>query len=269
MAESTDGVYTVEKLTGRRVKNKRVQYLVRWQGYGPKDDSWEDERNILDRNLIEEYEHEYGVGQSRGGKSDTAAAKPTKPKLGAPSTEPGGGGPRPSHPPAARPFGLAAASVANVALANGGVVGGGGGLPSNGKKRGRPRKVTLDDSGGVVFVEGGGSKRPRVGSRGGAPSPTGGLPPLEVIDVVAVAGGAKPTDKGLASVLNVVVRDSESDQGGISDQVGIRPNEGLISSRLRERSSLTPPKVSTPPRPYLLNTPHPNRTLTPNPHPEP
>ena len=35
MAESTDGVYTVEKLTGRRVKNKRVQYLVRWQGYGP------------------------------------------------------------------------------------------------------------------------------------------------------------------------------------------------------------------------------------------
>ena len=80
MAESTDGVYTVEKLTSRRVKNKRVQYLVRWQGYGPKDDSWEDERNILDQNLIEEYEHEYGVGQSRGGKSDTAAAKPTKPK---------------------------------------------------------------------------------------------------------------------------------------------------------------------------------------------
>ena len=33
--------YEIEKLLARQVKNGRVQYLVRWEGYAPEEDTWE------------------------------------------------------------------------------------------------------------------------------------------------------------------------------------------------------------------------------------
>ena len=39
-------MYVVEKILQERTQRGRKQYLVRWQGYGPADDSWEPEEAI-------------------------------------------------------------------------------------------------------------------------------------------------------------------------------------------------------------------------------
>ena len=45
--EQAGGVYVVERLLARRDGPRGgQQYLVRWEGYGEEDDSWEDESNI-------------------------------------------------------------------------------------------------------------------------------------------------------------------------------------------------------------------------------
>jgi len=52
---SRPGVYRVEKLLDRRWRGDRWQYHVRWEGFTMEDDTWEDETNIYDTSLIEEY----------------------------------------------------------------------------------------------------------------------------------------------------------------------------------------------------------------------
>jgi len=40
-----------------RGRNRRMHYLVRWQGYGPEHDSWVPEEEMeLSRELIDEFE---------------------------------------------------------------------------------------------------------------------------------------------------------------------------------------------------------------------
>jgi Chromo (CHRromatin Organisation MOdifier) domain len=52
--------YAVEHLLDRRIRRLRgrnrqvIQYLVRWEGYGPNDDQWVDEGDI-DDGLIQAY----------------------------------------------------------------------------------------------------------------------------------------------------------------------------------------------------------------------
>lgn len=45
----------MEMLVDRRWVESRWQYRVRWEDYGPEHDTWEDERNIFDPELIEEF----------------------------------------------------------------------------------------------------------------------------------------------------------------------------------------------------------------------
>ena len=49
------GAYEVERLLARRLLNARWQYLVRYRGYGEKDDTWECERDIHAA-LVAEYD---------------------------------------------------------------------------------------------------------------------------------------------------------------------------------------------------------------------
>jgi hypothetical protein len=48
------GVYQVEKILDRRTVNKQEQFLIKWEGYEPTDNSWEPTRNIS-RELVQEW----------------------------------------------------------------------------------------------------------------------------------------------------------------------------------------------------------------------
>jgi len=54
---SGDTVYTVEKILDHRTgKRKNLkEFLVRWEGYDPVNDSWEPEANIHDPTLVQDY----------------------------------------------------------------------------------------------------------------------------------------------------------------------------------------------------------------------
>ena len=67
-------VYRVDYLLGKRDKDAKVQYLVRWVGYDANDDTWEDEANIIDKKLIRDFQR--GVSAPRGGPSRTKTTAP-------------------------------------------------------------------------------------------------------------------------------------------------------------------------------------------------
>ena len=48
VATTTD-IFTVEKLLDKRKVGKKVQYLVKWEGYA--EPTWEDKKNIIDKRL--------------------------------------------------------------------------------------------------------------------------------------------------------------------------------------------------------------------------
>jgi len=46
-------VFAAEKINRKRIKNGKVEYLVKWKGWSPKYSTWEPEENILDQRLIQ------------------------------------------------------------------------------------------------------------------------------------------------------------------------------------------------------------------------
>jgi hypothetical protein len=77
-------VYIVEKVVGKRkAKNGKIEYLVKWQGYGEADNTWEPAANILTKILITEFEEEQR-DKEKNRKESTSKAKgsvaKTKPK---------------------------------------------------------------------------------------------------------------------------------------------------------------------------------------------
>jgi len=52
-------VYIVEKvLDKRKTRSGKIQYLIKWQGYDEKDNTWEPAENVLSKHLITEFELE-------------------------------------------------------------------------------------------------------------------------------------------------------------------------------------------------------------------
>ena len=54
--DDDDTEYEVEKVLHKRKKGGRVHYLVKWLGYGNKDNTWEPEDNLDCDEKIEEFE---------------------------------------------------------------------------------------------------------------------------------------------------------------------------------------------------------------------
>jgi hypothetical protein len=42
-----ENVWEVEEILSSRTRNKKVQYLVKWKGYSPDDNTWEPYDNLL------------------------------------------------------------------------------------------------------------------------------------------------------------------------------------------------------------------------------
>ena len=60
--------YTVEKIVDKRAtKNGKIEYLLKWKGYGDKDNTWVAKEKMYCDHLIMEFEKNY------------ASKKPTKP----------------------------------------------------------------------------------------------------------------------------------------------------------------------------------------------
>lgn len=55
-SEISEGEFVVEKICGKRIKNKKVQYLVKWDGYDVSDNTWELEDKLTCFDKILKYE---------------------------------------------------------------------------------------------------------------------------------------------------------------------------------------------------------------------
>lgn len=62
--EVPDGEFAVEEIVKHRVeKNKKIKYLIRWEGYGPADDTWEPEKHLyMYYDMLASYKFRHGLG---------------------------------------------------------------------------------------------------------------------------------------------------------------------------------------------------------------
>ena len=109
-------VFSVEQILGRRERKGRVEYLIKWMGYGKAFNSWEPSQNIFDHRFVEDYERAReeavratgGVGRGKGSRgfvwppldSPASLLDPHAPAGGAPpplSRQPRPSGKRPLH----------------------------------------------------------------------------------------------------------------------------------------------------------------------------
>lgn len=59
-SDEDDSVYTAECVKKRRCVQGKVEYLIKWKGWGQKHNSWEPEEHILDKVLIENFNKKQG-----------------------------------------------------------------------------------------------------------------------------------------------------------------------------------------------------------------
>merc|ERR1719220_3104935 len=72
-------VFAAERLTKKRRKAGRKEYLVKWKGWSPKYSTWEPEENILDPRLIQIFKDKpESNGMKRGPKPKTEKQKQMK-----------------------------------------------------------------------------------------------------------------------------------------------------------------------------------------------
>ena len=71
-----DDVYEVEKLVDRRIRWRRKEYKVRWNGWPPEWDTWEPEKNINDPELMAAYDRKHPYETAAASSSSAAQPQP-------------------------------------------------------------------------------------------------------------------------------------------------------------------------------------------------
>ena len=57
--DSLNKVYSMEEILDKRIKNGNAEYLISWEGYGPKENSWEPESNIYCPVMLKNFEKKH------------------------------------------------------------------------------------------------------------------------------------------------------------------------------------------------------------------
>lgn len=73
--DNSKRIYSVEKILRKKIIGGRSFYLIKWQRWSTRHNSWEPEENILDRRLLEAYEEE--EQQKKGKKLNITPKRPT------------------------------------------------------------------------------------------------------------------------------------------------------------------------------------------------
>lgn len=73
--ESEEEEYEVEKIVDKRIRRKKVEYLVKWIGWDDKDNTWEPVAHLECQDLIEEFENMRSKEEEQA--SDTKEEKDT------------------------------------------------------------------------------------------------------------------------------------------------------------------------------------------------
>ncbi|KAJ4456503.1 Syntaxin 16 [Paratrimastix pyriformis] len=73
--ENSDGEYVVEAIRGKRCsKSGQVQYLLKWLGYGERENTWEDAASLENcQKLVREYEDALKASKRRGSQGTSTA----------------------------------------------------------------------------------------------------------------------------------------------------------------------------------------------------
>jgi len=74
-ASTPGGVFAAEKILKKRYKKGRLEYLVKWQGYSSKYNTWEPSKNILDERLLQMFKSQ---SSTRGGRKRRRSGAPRR-----------------------------------------------------------------------------------------------------------------------------------------------------------------------------------------------
>jgi len=58
-AEGSEEEYSVEKILDKRVKQGKVEYLIKWEGYDDSENTWEPQENLDCPDIIKKFEDTY------------------------------------------------------------------------------------------------------------------------------------------------------------------------------------------------------------------